>query len=104
MFDLILDGNLLDMAHKNAEVWENDKLEENISNRDIHIIDLCLTITSSMKAMLHFIPQFTSDMEEAMKTPLELFGKYVYSTQITQILRKKTDSFLTNKYKICSFL
>ncbi len=66
LFDPIINGTLLEDSRKRSLLWESDKLEGGYSNRDIKVMDLVLVYAAQVRAMQHFIPQFATDMEEAL--------------------------------------
>lgn len=65
--DSLLNDTYLSNSKENLKKWENDELEGGLSKADITPSDLVLLYAAQRKALLQFIPKYTSKSEEAVE-------------------------------------
>ena len=72
--DLMLDKAMDEMIQNNKK-WENDELDNNISNTSITVKDLVLIMAAQKKAFIHCLNFFTDDVKKvtAVLTEMEEF-------------------------------
>jgi len=82
------DGTALENTKASLKMWEEDKMP-GISRNDIIPADLILIYAAQKQAILHFLPDFTTDAKEAIAIVLDLENFYTLSQkEASQMLYK----------------
>lgn len=98
-FDPIISGNTLGDIKERMKVWEEDKLAFNISQTSITAIDVVIIYAVQQKSMLHFLPEFTSDVNELMAINNEIHDYYTDLRKIVFQTYTKVQKITERKIK-----
>ena len=93
----IADGTAWEFARENYKKWKDDKLDSDvITKHDIHPSDIILINALRKKGFTHFLPGFTSDINESRSIMLEMDEFFTRSDnesmQVFYEIQKETEA------------